>query len=140
MAFTHGSLASVAVGGFDATHYLKDVTESAKIETAEVSVLGTVAKAYIPGLEEGTIKATGFLDYNTPGSDATTWVYWLTSLKRTISQLSYMPTGDVLGNPAYIVSGIISDLTAGTSVSAAATSDFSIQGNTGFQRGNVLNP
>lgn len=126
MAASHGSLAKVSIGGYDASPFIKDISEDCNVEASEITGLGSTSKSYIPGIEETTIKGGGYFDSNSV-NNTTSWTAYLYSLKRTITQLSYMPQGDSLGYPAQIASGILTSATVGTSVSGAATCDFAMQ-------------
>jgi hypothetical protein len=70
MAFVHGKGADVLVGKYDLSAYLTEATPSMTIETAETTTLGSSAKTYITGLNDGTISFSGLFDGGATAIDA----------------------------------------------------------------------
>lgn len=65
MANRHGKDTKVALGNYDLSPYLNEVSTSMSIETAETSTFGTSSKTYITGQNDGTISFTGLFDGDT---------------------------------------------------------------------------
>lgn len=139
MAFSHGSKAKVLLDGFNASNYVKEVSFEGERDTAEITVLGDTAKSYMPGLEDATVSFEGFYDYEL--ADPTlAFSHKLNSLHATITQATYMPTGDTLSAPAFLVQGFLTSDSQETSVDDAVVEEFEIQNNTGVMNGIVLHP
>jgi hypothetical protein len=133
MAFSHGSLAELAIdtaGGTsytdDLTEYLNDASPDQEVDTAETTTLGKVAKTYIPGLEDATFSLAGLFD---PDIDAV-----LSSIKRTIVSFRYRPAGTGAGLPEYTGDAILTSYNIGTTVDEAATVEGELQVSGGLQR------
>jgi hypothetical protein len=85
MAFVHGSKAVLYMMGMNTSSYLSDISMSASVETAEITVLGNTGKAYIPGLQTATVAVTGFFDGSTV-LDTNTFSYTVNSYAAGPSQ------------------------------------------------------
>lgn len=62
MAFIHGKSAVIIHGVYPLSSYLNDASANQAVEVAEVTGFGASAKAYITGLKDGTISASGMFD------------------------------------------------------------------------------
>ncbi len=60
--FYHGSKAKLYVNGRDWSTYARSIKGSVKVDTAEVSTLGEVAKKYVPGMQDATLSIDGIFD------------------------------------------------------------------------------
>lgn len=90
--FTHGRDAVVYQDGNDLTGYLRSLSNSASVETAEVSTFLDDDKAYIGGLTDATISAEGLFDSSFDGNINT-----ITG-SGTKSIWSIYPAGDAAGS------------------------------------------
>ena len=60
--YRHGKDAKVLIGKYDLSPYLTEAKVSMSLETAETSTLGTSAKTYIMGQNDGTVSFSGLFD------------------------------------------------------------------------------
>lgn len=60
--FTHAKLAALLFKDADLSAYFNALDADRTIEAADVSAFGTLDKAYIPGMAEGKLSASGFFD------------------------------------------------------------------------------
>jgi hypothetical protein len=68
--FIHGKTSGVLLNQFDLSAYFNSVDTSQSIDTAEITGFGASAKAYIPGLVDGTLSLSGMYSQDaTVGSD-----------------------------------------------------------------------
>jgi phosphate-selective porin len=139
MAFNHGSAAKILLDGFNASNVLNEVSEEGEQDNAEVTVLGDSAKSYIPGLRDATVKMSGFYDHDVV-TDANAFSYKINSLLRQETHATYLPAGDTLGGPAYLLKGILSSDEISASVDDAAEVDIEFQNCTGMESGKTLHP
>lgn len=115
MAFSHGSLATLSVNSVSFTAYLNEASYADSIDFAETTTLGNTAKQYVPGLDDGTFKCSGFFD---PTADAA-----LVAMKRAIVPFIYQPQGAGTGKVQYAGNCILTSYNIGTNVSDAASGD-----------------
>lgn len=137
MSFQHGTNADFYLNGFDATGFLNKVGLDASTDTAEVTTLGKVAKNYIPGLEDATVSFSGFFD-GAVGADTTSFSYKVNSLRRVITEATYIPQLDVLGGLCYFTQGELTKHKVETSTDDAGTAELEFQSNTGYERAVTL--
>lgn len=136
MAFSHGSVAQFFVDGFNATSFVNEVSHSASIDAAETTVLGNTAKQYVPGLEDATVKTSGFWDATgSAATDTLSFDYKVQSIVRQFVPVLYIPQTDAQGSICYFSQMMLTSHNRGTNVSDAASSDLEFQGETGFNRG-----
>lgn len=72
MPFTHGKAAQVYMEDVDLTDYLRSITTSADVDTAEASTFGDDDKVYVTGLRDATLSGEGLLDATIDGTVAAT--------------------------------------------------------------------
>lgn len=89
--FIHGKSAVVYQDGNDLTGYLRSLTNSAEVETAEATTFADDDKTYVPGLGDATLSAEGLFDATFDGN--------ITSItgSGTKSVWSVYPGGDAIG-------------------------------------------
>jgi hypothetical protein len=131
--FSHGSVAKIYLDGMDVSPYLQEVGLSTDIDTAETSCLGTTAKTYVPGLQDGSAKMSGFLDQNLV-DDTLTFSYKANSLLATQTQATFLPAGDVFGTECYMLKGLLTSSNVSASVGDVASVDMDFQNCTGLDR------
>lgn len=127
MAFTHGSLATLAIdaaGGTsytDISSYLNEASPDFEVDTAETTTLGKTSKTYIPGLNDATFSLSGLFD---PTVDALLW-----SLRRASPNptFRYRPAGAGTGLPEYTGQVVLTSYSIGTTVDEAATIEAELQ-------------
>lgn len=91
--FIHGKNAVVYQDGNDLTGYLRSLSNSAEVETAESTTFADDDKTYVPGLADATISAEGLFDSTFDGELNT-----ITG-SGTKSVWSVYPGGDADGSP-----------------------------------------
>lgn len=90
--FIHGKDAVVYQDGNDLTGYLRSMSNSAEVETAEASTFADDDKVYVTGVQDATISAEGLFDATFDGNlDSIT-----TSPAKAV--FSVYPGGDALGS------------------------------------------
>lgn len=134
MAFVHGSKAIIKLGTatqpsnpVDISQYVTSVSDSFSAETAEVTTLGKTAKAYIPGLKDGTLSIEGKYD---PAVDA-----HLSGILGMEVSFEYGPAGSGSGNPKYTGKCICTSYELETAVDSEATFSAEFQISEGWTRG-----
>src|SRR6478609_325623 len=132
MAFQHGTNADFYVNGFDATGFSNKVGTDGSVDTAEVTTLGKTAKNYIPGLEDATSSFSGFFD-GAAGADSTSLSFKLNSIRRTITQVTYLPQTDLIGGRGFIMEGELTKHKVETGTDDAGTFEAEFQTNTGME-------
>lgn len=122
-SFNHGSVATLSLDGTDVSQYLSEAGLELEIDTAETSALGTIAKTYVPGLEDATFSLSGMLD---PTVDTL-----LHGFKR-VAQVPfvYRPAGPGAGLPEYTGNCLMSSYSIEASVDdmAAIEAEFQVTG------------
>ncbi len=143
MTFMHGSKAVMYLMGMNGTPFLNDIEQSASIEAAEVTVLGLLGKAYIPGLQDATLKITGFFDGNS-AMDTNTFSYMVNSYSVGPSQpycsSIYLPQGDGNGALGYGFQGLVNKDLLKTPINAAGTVEVDLTSSSGWEGGFVTAP
>lgn len=91
--FTHGKNAVVYQDGNDLTGYLRSLTNSAEVETAESTTFNDDDKTYVTGVGDATLSAEGLFDETFDGNINT-----ITG-SGTKSVWSVYPAGDTVGQP-----------------------------------------
>jgi len=92
--FVHGKDAVVYQDANDLTGYLKSVSASAEVETAEATTFADDDKVYVAGLTDATVSAEGLFDSTFDGN-----VRDMLALGGTKSIWSVYPMGDAVPNP-----------------------------------------
>lgn len=140
MAFTAGFYSRIWFDGLAATGYLENFDVDGNVQAIDVTTLLHTAKQFIPGLEDAKIKMKGFFSADTL-NDETTFDYWLMSRKRTVYPVVYFPDGGgTLGDPAYILNGLMSSYTIDSVVKDAVSIKLEFITNQGLQGAKVLFP
>ena len=62
MAFIHGKSAVVLHGAYDLSSYLNNGSANSSVDTNEVTAFGSTSKAYVTGLKDSTLSASGMFD------------------------------------------------------------------------------
>jgi len=65
----HGKDTKVLFGAYDLSSFSTEVSVSNKFETGEITTLGSSAKSYISGLQDGTIAIKGLFDGSATATD-----------------------------------------------------------------------
>ena len=122
MAFSHGSkavmmLADATAASRNITAYLTSTGMSRMADTAEVSTLGNTAKAYIPGMTDGTIPLEGPFDPTVDG-----YMDGLVGFA-TLVAYEFYPNGTPVGptKPKYAGVCLVTSYEISTSTDDAAT-------------------
>lgn len=101
--FVHGKNAVVYQDGNDLTGYLRSLSNSAEVETAESTTFSDDDKTYVTGMGDATVSAEGLFDSTFDGDiDTITG-----QAAKTV--WSVYPAGDVVGQPGR---GYLLDLTS----------------------------
>jgi hypothetical protein len=140
MSFSAGYHTRIWFDGLAATGYLENVDADGNVQAIDVTTLMNTAKTFIPGLEDSKIKMKGFYNAETT-NDQLTFDYWLDSRKRTIFPITYYPQGGgTLGDPAYILYGLLTSYTIDSVVKDAVSIKNEFMTNKGLLAAKVLFP
>lgn len=143
MAFMHGSKAVLYAMGMNATPYINDISMDGNVETAEITVLGNTGKMFIPGLQDASLKLSGFFD-GSVSTDTNTFSFTVNSYATGPSQLQpcsiYLPQGDGNNSLGYGFQGVVAKDTVKTPVNAAGTVSVDLTSSTGWEGGFVTAP
>ncbi len=128
MAFAHGTVSTLEIdpaGGTtytDVSAYLENIDDDMNVHAIDVTVLGNLAKNFIPGLEDGKFKLKGFWDTTIDGT--------LNSCKRQLVSFRYRPGGAGTGLAQYTGKAIMSSYTIDSIVKDAVSlkAEFTISG------------
>jgi len=95
MAFIHGKSAVVLHGAFDLSSFLNTAQVQSSVAYGDTTAFGASAKAYIVGLKDGTVSASGMFDGSASAVDET-----LTASigSNTLSPVTLATAGTTLGN------------------------------------------
>ena len=131
MPFSHGSkavfkLTDATAALRDFTAYLTSTGLSRMADAAEVSTLGNTAKAYIPGMTDGTIPLEGPFDATVDG-----WMDGLVGFA-TLVAWEFYPAGSPVGatKPKYSGNCLVTayDITTGTDDAASWSGEVQLSG------------
>lgn len=140
MAFLAGYHSRIWFDGLASTGYLENIDVDGNVHPIDVTTLINTAKAFIPGLEDAKVKMKGFFDTDTV-SPATTFESWLFARKRSVYPVSYFPDGGTtLGDPAYILYGLMTSWTVDSIVKDALSIKTEFMTNRGLLTSKVLVP
>jgi hypothetical protein len=140
MSFTAGFHTRIWFDGLAATGFLENVDADGNVQAIDVTTLINTAKTFIPGLEDSKIKMKGFYTADTL-NDNLTFDYWLDARKRTIFPITYYPQGGgTLGDPAYILYGLLTSYTIDSVVKDAVSIKNEFMTNRGLLAAKVLFP
>lgn len=128
MSFSHGSKAVLKISDSgntlrDVSAYLTDAGSPFTADVAEVTALGNLNKAYIPGLKDGKISLSGSWDPTVDG-----YIYGV--LGGTAAPFEYYPAGTATTNVKYSGSAICTtyDVTSTVSDANKFSAEFQISG------------
>jgi len=130
--FTHGKSAKVFANGYEMSPYLSSFTSSGESDTADVSTLGTNAKAYIPGMKDATFSAEGFFAKNDIDTFASGQLGQETNWTMILS--------DVLGGQGFGERCIETTYEVGAEIGGAVAVTIEGQSVVGLERVRVLHP
>jgi hypothetical protein len=140
MAFLAGYNSRIWFDGLASTGYLENIDVDGNVHAIDVSTLLHTAKTFIPGLEDCKIKMKGFYDTNTI-DPTSTFEGWLFSRKRAVYPVTYLPAGgNTLGDPAYILYGLMTSYTIDSIVKDAVSVKTEFQTSRGLLTAKVLVP
>jgi hypothetical protein len=132
MTQVHGKKTKVYVDEFNITGDSNSVEFAGAVDTADVSCMGTDAKAYLAGLGDGTLNVGGFFSSGTGGMDDVISDY------RTGSEtaiLTYCPEGVADSAIVYTTEGAIcTGMNTKSSLTGAVTLDSTWQTSGGRER------
>lgn len=126
MAFAHGTVSLITINAVNISTYVKSPSLDTEAETAEVTTLGKTAKNYIPGLEDGTISASGPFD---PTLDAA-----INAMRRLVVAFLIQPQGATTGLPRYTGNCILTKYKIETPVDDAGSWEAEWQMSDGWVR------
>jgi hypothetical protein len=86
-------LAVITVNSVNISQYTETPSLDTEADTAEVTTLGKTAKNYIPGLEDGSISASGPLDVVVDTA--------INAMRRVLVPFIFQPQGTATGLPKY---------------------------------------
>ena len=139
MPFTHGKAAKLYVNGYDISNWLTKAGTADKADVAEASVLGTTDKAYLNGMNEGSLSGDGFWDdtNTTPGAGG--GVMGSAFLVDPVI-FTYMPQGEGFGKVATGMVASNTDFSVDTDTGNVGAFSFAATSKIGFDSGDVLHP
>lgn len=138
MGFAHGSSAVLKVadseGGTlqDISDALNESSSEESVDTAETTAFGDTAKAYIAGLEDGTISMSGHFNSSTGKVHDV-----LKDLKRKKVAFEYFPEGEASGSAKGSGDCILTSYAVSSSVSDKVSVSASFQVSGGVTWGSV---
>jgi len=122
MAFRHGRLASLSVGGTVIQTYLNNEALNVTGETADTTTFGSTWRSAIAGLLGGTVSGAGLYDPTaTTGPMAVLWSA-LTGLVPVA--MLYYPGGNVSGQRLYTFSALVTTINETSAVADAVQFTF----------------
>ncbi len=139
MAFKHGRLGELWLNAVDVSNYFASASFNAKQAAGDVTTFKVVGvpstyHAFIAGLAEATLTASGYYDSSEADKVRAT-------LQAVVGQLTYMPAGAVaIGDMARLLNINSTDYKTGSNVGKAVTLDWTAQGTAPIGFGNVLAP
>lgn len=140
MAFSAGYHSRIWFDGLAATGFLENIDADGNVQAIDVTTLMDTAKTFIPGLEDAKIKMKGFYSADSV-NDQLTFDYWLDARKRTLFPVVYYPEGGgQLGDPAYILYGLMTSYTIDSVVKDAVSIKTEFVTSRGLLNGKVLFP
>jgi hypothetical protein len=100
MAFVHGKSTVVLCNATNMSPYLKEVSSNQGVDMSDVTAFGTTGtKAYLPGLKDGKISASGMFDGATGAIDS---VFQQAIGASSVVELSVFPDTDAIGKRGFI--------------------------------------
>lgn len=137
--FYHGSKAKLYVNGRDWSTYARSIKGSVKVDTAEVSTLGEVAKKYVPGMQDATMSVDGIFDGAASRIDQMIQDCLSSS---DINNITWVINNEGLGKVAYGMEFTENNYEVSAGMGDAATFTFAGQsaGTGGLERCTVLLP
>lgn len=138
MAFRHGKATALFLDSLDASPYFNSADSPRTLTTAEVTAFGANAKAYIPGLEDAVLNASGFYDGAIGQIDEK--LFNLSTSAAATYPATYCPDGGcIIGRQARLADCWNTSVTVGTPVAGAATINMSAQVSGAVDWGKILN-
>ena len=132
MAFIHGKNASVLHGAFSLSSYLNDGSVSSSVETAEVTAFGGTAKAYLTGLKDGTLSASGMFDGAANGVDE---VLTASIGSDTLAPVTFGPNGLTIGDRVVLLQAKTTSYDVSSPVGDVVSVSYDAQADGGLDHG-----
>ncbi len=125
MAFRHGRLASLSVGGTVIQAYLDTEALNVTGETADTTTFGSTWRSSIAGLLGGTVSGGGLYDPTaTTGPMAVLWAALTGLVPVTVL---YYPGGNVSGQRLYTFTALMTSVNETSAVADAVRFTFDMQ-------------
>lgn len=134
MSFSAGTLAKVYMNGRDISTYLRSASQSGSRDMLDSTTLGLHDRAFTPGLRNSTFTAEGFADGDVDAIDQ----QLAEALDADACILTYLPTGDALGNRGIGIDGDESGYDIISPVDGLVTVALNVQSSVGPQPVQVL--
>lgn len=128
MPILHGKETEVFCNGNDLTSYLRSVSVSAEVDTAEASTFVDDDKVYVPGLVDATLSAEGLFDATFDGT-----VNAITA-PGTQSVWSVYQQGDTEGNTGSGLSGDLTSAERTAEIGDVVQVSLEVQSSVGYER------
>lgn len=139
MAFSHGSKAKGLLNGYDLSSYLRGISFSGSLDTADASVMGLTSKQYVTGMLDANLSLDGVFDGAAGAQDEI--ISGIFDASTVADQFVYCPQGyATLGQPAYGFEGNKNAYEVSTPIGDVASWTAGIQSNVGWERGIILHP
>ncbi len=133
MAFSHGTLAKLYAYGYDLSSWLKEISGGGSVVAEDATTLGKLAKVYLPGLADGTLRAEGLFD----GVAAAVDERLAAALGAAETQFVWLPAGDGLGYPGNGLAAIETAYDVQAAAAGLVRVTAQAQSNVGWERGLV---
>lgn len=137
MAFVHGSVARIYVGGFDLSAFLRSISGAGAVDAHESTTFGATAKSYIPGIEDFTLSAEGLFSGSIGASDP---VFQAALRGRVPVLWNWLPSGPADGAFGYGLSAISTGYAIESPVDDIVSVTAEAQSSVGFERVQTLAP
>jgi hypothetical protein len=137
MAFRHGKSTAIFLDSLDASPYFNTADSPRTITTADVTAFGAQGKAYIAGVEDSVLNASGFFDGAIGQIDDRLWAL-STSATQTYPA-TYCPDGGcVVGRQARLADCWSTNVTPSSPVGGAVTLKMTAQVSGSVDWGKIL--
>lgn len=134
MSFVHGSKTVLYVNGRDVTGNFRKIDTDLKRDSADATVFGLANKAYLRGLNDGTLSAEGLWSGPVTVQDGSLDEYMHTLMGDAGVVYTVFPAGDGAGNVGYGLVGDSTDYKIEEPIDDVGTVALDVQSSVGRER------
>lgn len=127
-SFSHGSKGRIHTNGVDLSPYMAEVTTNGQIDMADSTALSDTYKTFVLGQASAELSADGMHD-DTAGAVVSV----LERAKSDVSEITYWPNLDTVGNHGFGMQAVETSFNVTTPVSGVAAVSMAAQSTTGFE-------